>query len=222
MIDVKWCRGSKNVNFVKEWGKTFQSKGGLRLPCRLWKRVPTAKIIIFTHFRFKDPYYTCLDHSCKESCLSVTITNTMQFCFEQWVLLLNWKLSTNWGPDGTTFLSHVYFEPVGILTMPPLPGVVLFTTFIFFKEKLWAVGFSWQKNEIVFRGLPQPERTSLFLWFRIYITSQRTILLTVFSIDGLKQNAGSVLTPFSNIVLYALSNGTLGFAFHGSFNNHLI
>ena len=48
------------------------------------------------------------------------------------------------------------------------------------------------------------------------------VALFVFSIDGLKQNAGSVLTPFSNIVLYALSNGTLGFAFHGSFNNHLI
>ena len=45
--------------------------------------------------------------------------------------------------------------------------------------------------------------------------------LFVFSIDGPKQNAGSLLTPVSNIVLYALSHGTLSFAFHGSFNNHL-
>ena len=45
--------------------------------------------------------------------------------------------------------------------------------------------------------------------------------LFVFSIDGPKQNAGSLLTLVSHIVYYALSHGTLGFAFHGIFNNHL-
>ena len=45
--------------------------------------------------------------------------------------------------------------------------------------------------------------------------------LFVFSIDGPKQNATSLLTPVSNIVFNALSSGTLGFALHGSFNNHL-
>ena len=40
--------------------------------------------------------------------------------------------------------------------------------------------------------------------------------LFVFSIDDPKQNATSLLTPVSNIVFYALSSGTLGFALHGS------
>ena len=45
--------------------------------------------------------------------------------------------------------------------------------------------------------------------------------LFVFSIDGPKQNAGSLLTLVSDTVFYALSHGTLGFAFHGSFDNQL-
>ena len=44
--------------------------------------------------------------------------------------------------------------------------------------------------------------------------------LFVFSIDDPKQNAVSLLTPVSSIVLDALSHSTLRFAFHGSFNNH--
>ena len=54
----------------------------------------------------------------------------------------------------------------------------------------------------------------------VYLFKER-IPLFVFSIDGPKQNATSLLTPVSNIVFYALSSGTLGFALHGSFNNHL-
>ena len=46
--------------------------------------------------------------------------------------------------------------------------------------------------------------------------------LFVFSIDGPKQNATSLLTPVSNIVFYALSSGTLGFALHGSSVNHFL
>ena len=46
--------------------------------------------------------------------------------------------------------------------------------------------------------------------------------LFVFSIDGLKQNAGSLLTPVSYTVCYALSYGTLGFALHGSSFNHIL
>ena len=42
-----------------------------------------------------------------------------------------------------------------------------------------------------------------------------------FSMDGLKQNAGSLLTAVSDTVFSALSHDTLDFAFHGSFNNHL-
>ena len=45
--------------------------------------------------------------------------------------------------------------------------------------------------------------------------------LFVFSIDGPKQNATSLFTPVSNIVFYAFSSGTLGFALRGSINNHL-
>ena len=48
------------------------------------------------------------------------------------------------------------------------------------------------------------------------------VSLFVFSIDGPKQNAGSLLTPVSNIVFYALSSGTLGFALHGSSVNHFL
>ena len=46
--------------------------------------------------------------------------------------------------------------------------------------------------------------------------------LFVFSIDGLKQNAGSLLTPVSFTICYVLSYGTLGFALHGSFYNHFL
>ena len=44
--------------------------------------------------------------------------------------------------------------------------------------------------------------------------------LFIFSIDDPKQNTGSLLIPVSSIVIDALSHGTLGFAFHGSSNNH--
>ena len=46
--------------------------------------------------------------------------------------------------------------------------------------------------------------------------------LFVFSIDGLKHNAGSLLTHVSYAVFYALSYGTLGFALHGSSINHIL
>ena len=49
-----------------------------------------------------------------------------------------------------------------------------------------------------------------------------TLALFVFSIDGLKQNAGSLSTPASVTVFYALSHGTLGFALHGSSLNHFL
>ena len=42
-----------------------------------------------------------------------------------------------------------------------------------------------------------------------------------FSIDDPKQNATSLLTPVSNSFFFALSSGTLGFALHGRFDNHL-
>ena len=44
----------------------------------------------------------------------------------------------------------------------------------------------------------------------------------VFSIDGLKQNAGLLLTHVSYTVFYALSYVTLGFALHGSFFHHFL
>ena len=53
------------------------------------------------------------------------------------------------------------------------------------------------------------------------LLQQQELALFVFSIDDLKQNAGSLLTPLSSKGFYALSHGTLAFAFHGSFNNHL-
>ena len=40
-------------------------------------------------------------------------------------------------------------------------------------------------------------------------------VLFVFLKGGLKQNAGSLLTPFYNIVLYALSHGSLHYGLHG-------
>ena len=44
----------------------------------------------------------------------------------------------------------------------------------------------------------------------------------VFSLSDPKQNARSFLTPVSGTVSYALSHGSLGFALHGSFFNHLL
>ena len=46
--------------------------------------------------------------------------------------------------------------------------------------------------------------------------------LLVFSIDGSKQNAGSLLTPVSNTVFHALSHGTFGFTLHGSLFNQVL
>ena len=43
--------------------------------------------------------------------------------------------------------------------------------------------------------------------------------LFVFSIVGPKQNAGSLLTPVSDTVLFSLLHGTPGFALQGSFFN---
>ena len=51
---------------------------------------------------------------------------------------------------------------------------------------------------------------------------QNSSSLFVFSIDDPKQNATSLLTPFSKIVFDALSRGTLGFALHGSSVNHFL
>ena len=60
--------------------------------------------------------------------------------------------------------------------------------------------------------------TVMFAFY--FISTSKTLLLLVFSIDGPKQNAGSLLTLVSHIVYYALSHGTLGFAVYGSLNNH--
>ena len=46
--------------------------------------------------------------------------------------------------------------------------------------------------------------------------------LFVFSIGGSKQNVKSFWTPVSESVFYALSNGSIAFAFHGSFFNHFL
>ena len=56
----------------------------------------------------------------------------------------------------------------------------------------------------------------------IYNASVVRCALFVFSIDDPKQNATSLLTPVSNIVFYALSSGTLGFALNGSSVNHFL
>ena len=58
--------------------------------------------------------------------------------------------------------------------------------------------------------------------FHFFLNTQTLSSLFVFSIDGLKQNAGSLLTPVSYTVCYALSYGTLGFALHGSSFNHIL
>ena len=45
--------------------------------------------------------------------------------------------------------------------------------------------------------------------------------LFVFSINGLKQNARSLLTLFSDTDFHALLHGSLHFVLHGSSHNHL-
>ena len=67
--------------------------------------------------------------------------------------------------------------------------------------------------------MPEAELKIMFLT-DIFYSEFLADSLFVFSIDGPKQNATSLLTPVSN-VFYALSSGTLGFAFHGSFNIQL-
>ena len=46
--------------------------------------------------------------------------------------------------------------------------------------------------------------------------------LFVFSLSDPKQNARSLLKPVSGTVFHALSNGSLGFALHGSTLNHFL
>ena len=53
------------------------------------------------------------------------------------------------------------------------------------------------------------------------ITKQKREPLFVFSINGPKQNARSLLTPVSDPAFYALSHGSKHFLLHGSSNNHL-
>ena len=48
-----------------------------------------------------------------------------------------------------------------------------------------------------------------------------TLTLFVFSINGPKQNARSLLTPVSDPTFYALSHGSKHFLLHGSSNNCL-
>ena len=48
------------------------------------------------------------------------------------------------------------------------------------------------------------------------------ISLFVFSLSDPKQYAWSLLTSVSGTVFYALSHGSLAFALHGSFFNHLL
>ena len=45
--------------------------------------------------------------------------------------------------------------------------------------------------------------------------------LFVFSINGLKQNARSLLTPFFDTDFYPLLHGSLHYVLHGSSNNHI-
>ena len=54
-------------------------------------------------------------------------------------------------------------------------------------------------------------------WFNRIIPSTVCFLMV-----GPEQNAGSLLTPFSDTVFDALSHGTLGFALHGSYLNHFL
>ena len=64
----------------------------------------------------------------------------------------------------------------------------------------------------------------LYKYFNVVVKFKMpSASLFVFLIVGPKQNAGSLLTPVSETVFYALSHGTLGFALHGSYlNNFLI
>ena len=95
--------------------------------------------------------------------------------------------------------------------------------------------YTWQDNRCdtdFIESLPQPDShlklatgygCATIFWFlknRCYLQQQSTLF--VFLIDGPKQNAGSLLTPVSNIVFYALSSGTPGFALHGSSLNHFM
>ena len=55
------------------------------------------------------------------------------------------------------------------------------------------------------------------------IPCQAKMTLFVFSISGPKQNARSLLTAVPDPAFHALSDGSLGFALHGSsFNDFLI
>jgi len=70
----------------------------------------------------------------------------------------------------------------------------------------------------------------VFLYFITTSQSQRFLISTkqdtehmplfVFSIGSRKQNGVSLLTPVSDSIFIALSDGTFLFSLHGSFKNH--
>ena len=53
-----------------------------------------------------------------------------------------------------------------------------------------------------------------------YIFGLKIKTLFVFSIGSRKQNGVSLLTPVSDSIFIALSDGTFLFSLHGSFKNH--
>ena len=79
---------------------------------------------------------------------------------------------------------------------------------------------------VAWAGFKFASHYSRKLWFssRQGDNLQKTLILPlfVFSLSDPKQNARSFLTPVSGTVVYALSHGSLGFALHGSFFNHLL
>ena len=65
----------------------------------------------------------------------------------------------------------------------------------------------------------------MFKWHSVLLGAtfreKSDIALFVFLINGLKQNARSLLTPVSHTDFYALLHGSLHFVLHGSSNNRL-
>ena len=58
-------------------------------------------------------------------------------------------------------------------------------------------------------------------WLDNYPDALVFFIVCFFSINGLKQNARSLLTPVSDPAFYALSHGSKHFLLHGSSKNHL-
>ena len=142
--------------------------------------------------------------------------------------LLHWVLLSQQGRTTVRKL-HTNVQPVG---RGMVAGYFFFCTLsksIWRKQSSISVRFSHNWNNIEkntpplncrhFQNWPLLQETERSMVFH---SDKMQLPLFVFLKSDPKQNARSFLTPVTDPTFHALSHGSIGFALHGSFFNHLL